>query len=58
MRKVINNYYYKVFNSFDDNMTNQWLEFEKKSISTIFQKFFLFTIGTKQLIKNTNISCL
>ena len=40
MRKVINNYYYKVFNSFDDNMTNQWLEFEKKSISTIFQKFF------------------
>ena len=58
MRKVINNYYYKVFNSFDDNMTNQWLEFEKKSISTIFQKFFFVYNWDKTINKNTNISCL
>ena len=54
MKKTINNYSYKVFNSFDDDMINEWKEFEKKSVSTIFQKFFFVSNWQKTINKNYN----
>jgi len=52
MKKIIYNYSYKVFNSFNDNMAKQWIEFEKNSISTIFQKFFFVYNWDKTINKN------
>ena len=48
MKKTINNYSYKVFNSFDDDMINEWKEFEKNLFQLFFKSFFLFLIGKKQ----------
>ena len=52
MKKIANNYSYEIFNSFDDNMSNQWIEFEKNSTSTIFQKFFFVYNWDKTINKN------
>ena len=40
MIKMLNNFSYHIYDDFNDEMVDNWIEFENKSNSLIFQKLF------------------